>query len=592
MAAQTNPPQSMSAHVKQKYMNWTPPIPVFEHAGTVTLHPNSLNRHNHAIRLNIPFITNEYLVVEYRSTNAGITDSTLPGSGLIVYRIRPSTNGNAQGPPDEVYAFRPSGGLTFEGDLLNAFLSLESGRVLINDTSNPRLFTSHDAPTGLSIYNIGSAGDSITFNVAREGLNPNIIDESFEDQTFTNFDWFNDPIAPWTITNETSQHGTYSAVSGQITHDETSRLEINLDIERSYLQFYIKTSTEEGSDFLRFLVNGVQWLFWSGETDWTYVAIPFEAGTYNFAWVYSKDASGSGGQDKVWIDQIGFPTIRGHIPYPPRNLTLAHNDRDITLNWDKPFKTNMENPPTLLGYSIIQDRMVLSTEIVSDTTYTITNSPGGVLPLRVIAVYDIGESVNSNTANVSIPIAPPSSLTANIEGNAVRLGWEYAFDSPSVRGFRVIRNGVIVSLVDASERMFIDDTVTVSGMLTYQVRALLLNPMGISDPSNSVEVDFVSTEDDVNPYYITELGINYPNPFNPATSIRFTIANVENVKIDVYNVRGQLVRTLVNDEFAVGQHSIVWDGKDMNNSVSPSGIYFYRLTTQDYQATKKMILLK
>ncbi len=85
---------------------------------------------------------------------------------------------------------------------------------------------------------------------------------------------------------------------------------------------------------------------------------------------------------------------------------------------------------------------------------------------------------------------------------------------------------------------------------------------------------------------------NYPNPFNPETTISYSIAKVAKVKLDIYNLKGQLVKTLVNKELNAGSHSVNWDGKDMNDRSVSSGVYFYRLTTPDFTQSKKMIMMK
>ena len=88
------------------------------------------------------------------------------------------------------------------------------------------------------------------------------------------------------------------------------------------------------------------------------------------------------------------------------------------------------------------------------------------------------------------------------------------------------------------------------------------------------------------------LAQNYPNPFNPITSIRYDIASSTNVRIDIYNVNGQLVRTLVDRAMAPGSYETAWDGKDTTGNGVASGVYFYRLLTEEYKATKKMLLLR
>ncbi len=85
---------------------------------------------------------------------------------------------------------------------------------------------------------------------------------------------------------------------------------------------------------------------------------------------------------------------------------------------------------------------------------------------------------------------------------------------------------------------------------------------------------------------------NYPNPFNPITSINFSIEENTNVEISVYNAKGQKVKTLVSEKFAAGKHSVTWNGGDDNGNSVSSGIYFYKMVTAKYSAMKKMILMK
>jgi hypothetical protein len=88
------------------------------------------------------------------------------------------------------------------------------------------------------------------------------------------------------------------------------------------------------------------------------------------------------------------------------------------------------------------------------------------------------------------------------------------------------------------------------------------------------------------------LSQNYPNPFNPQTTIAFSVKERGLVNLKVYNVAGQLVRTLANEQFAAGAHTKVWDGRnDAGQSVS-SGVYFYKLVSNNFTQTKKMVLLK
>jgi hypothetical protein len=88
------------------------------------------------------------------------------------------------------------------------------------------------------------------------------------------------------------------------------------------------------------------------------------------------------------------------------------------------------------------------------------------------------------------------------------------------------------------------------------------------------------------------LSQNYPNPFNPATTIRYFLYKREKIMLEVFNLLGERIRTLANEEQPTGDHKVTWDGKDQTGKTLPSGIYFYRLRGKDFAETKKMLLLK
>jgi len=85
---------------------------------------------------------------------------------------------------------------------------------------------------------------------------------------------------------------------------------------------------------------------------------------------------------------------------------------------------------------------------------------------------------------------------------------------------------------------------------------------------------------------------NAPNPFNPSTSISFDLPKASQVRMEVFNVLGQKVKTLVNDFKEAGSQTVIWDGTDNSGSSVASGLYFYRISAGDFNATKKMMMLK
>jgi hypothetical protein len=85
---------------------------------------------------------------------------------------------------------------------------------------------------------------------------------------------------------------------------------------------------------------------------------------------------------------------------------------------------------------------------------------------------------------------------------------------------------------------------------------------------------------------------NYPNPFNPETTIRYQLPVSANVFLKIYNLQGQLVRTLINENKEAGFHEIVWDARDETGQSMPSGVYLYRIQAADFTYVKKLTLLK
>jgi hypothetical protein len=88
------------------------------------------------------------------------------------------------------------------------------------------------------------------------------------------------------------------------------------------------------------------------------------------------------------------------------------------------------------------------------------------------------------------------------------------------------------------------------------------------------------------------LAQNFPNPFNPVTTIKFDIREKGQVRLKIYNVAGQLVRTLVDGEFEAGSYTEDWKGLNNEGHKVASGVYFYRLEAGSFESVKKMVLLR
>jgi len=117
----------------------------------------------------------------------------------------------------------------------------------------------------------------------------------------------------------------------------------------------------------------------------------------------------------------------------------------------------------------------------------------------------------------------------------------------------------------------------------------------VNDKAETMPVEFIfgeleKKEPALLPTEFALLG-NYPNPFNPATTIAFALPERSEVSLKIYNVVGQLVWSY-NNEFDAGHHSVTWNSQNKNGETVASGIYFYRLNAGKHRATNKMVLMK
>ncbi|MCF8299274.1 MAG: T9SS type A sorting domain-containing protein, partial [Saprospiraceae bacterium] len=112
--------------------------------------------------------------------------------------------------------------------------------------------------------------------------------------------------------------------------------------------------------------------------------------------------------------------------------------------------------------------------------------------------------------------------------------------------------------------------------------------------SNLLKQLFRNNEPDNEIPEITEAALysNYPNPFNPTTTISFALPAESEVSISIYNIKGQKVKTLINEVYEKGQHKIIWDGLNASGKQAASGVYLYNMQTKDYSSTKKMLMIK
>jgi M6 family metalloprotease-like protein len=166
MASTTTPPQQINAYFKYRYLGWIKELPAITTSGTYELAP--LSAGPNCYKIASPNAPREYFLLEYRS-RAGAFDGTVPGSGLVAYRINTGVQGNAGGPPDGVYVFRPGGGPGANGTIREAALGSHTGRTALDGTTDPFAFLTWGDLGGLALSGIGEPGATIAFTVSIQG---------------------------------------------------------------------------------------------------------------------------------------------------------------------------------------------------------------------------------------------------------------------------------------------------------------------------------------------------------------------------------------------------------------------------------------
>lgn len=187
-----------------------------------------------------------------------------------------------------------------------------------------------------------------------------------------------------------------------------------------------------------------------------------------------------------------------------------------------------------------------------------------------------------NVANPLQPIVVGSFTTSSLWSVRVRGQFAYLSDYPFLR-ILDITNPALPVEVGNIETPGVDNRVAVAPPFIYAVVDY--------GPLLKYETPWIT---DARPALGMRLGLkqNYPNPFNPSTTIAFETPSSGHVRLDVFDVRGRRVRTLVDESMPAGAHLVTWDGRDNAGNTAGSGVYFYRLAAGGKSEAKKMMILK
>ncbi|MCF7793307.1 MAG: T9SS type A sorting domain-containing protein [Candidatus Cloacimonetes bacterium] len=283
----------------------------------------------------------------------------------------------------------------------------------------------------------------------------------------------------------------------------------------------------------------------------------------------------------------------------PQNLTAETVSNDVYLSWEMPGTENIrstkrsKNQATenreFDNYRIYRNGvMIEETGPITNTEFIDVGLNHGNYTYYVTAYYVEGESAPSNEVEVDVVLSPPSNVTYQITAPMMVLfQWDPPEDtSRSFSHYRVYKDSELVA--DNLLQTFYFDNYVTPGLHVYGISAVYDN---YESACVILQVNMTEAGNQLIPAK-TELVGNSPNPFNPATDIEFTLNKETLTSIDIYNLKGEKVKTLLHEILPAANHSITWNGKDDNSKTVSSGIYFYNMKAGEYSATKKMIMLR
>jgi hypothetical protein len=226
------------------------------------------------------------------------------------------------------------------------------------------------------------------------------------------------------------------------------------------------------------------------------------------------------------------------------------------------------------------------------------SEPNGSISMIGTGFSRLWTTTNGDAPNISTPGAlnysqgalpvELSSFSASIYRNSIKLNWRTETEVNNY-GFEVERKSVNgnwdkIDFVNGcgnsnspKDYSYTDNNVKIG---KYSYRLKQVDNDGTFEYSNIIEITFKNVEE-------YNLAQNYPNPFNPNTNISFVLPEAGNVKLTIYNLLGQAIKTLVNGFKESGLHNLSFDARDLN-----SGIYLYKLEANGYTQTRKMTLVK
>lgn len=557
MASNANPPQHMSVWMKYRYGDWVSEIPWITQSGTYTLNPVASSATNNIYRV-ASWVSGESYVLEYRRPH-GIYDGNIPGRGLLVYRLNPSIQGNADGPPDELYIYRPGGhNTTTNGVLSQAAFSQQSGRTMITEFTSPNGFSGNNMPGGLYLYNVSEAGETISFEVRISNVQLGYPSggETFFGGTNKQIEWIAKNRLGTVKLEFSSDDGNVWTLIADNVHNSGSYTWMNIP------------SLDSDECRVRITLNS------NNHSDTSLGAFSIISSMAAPQTVYPSNMQ----EDLPTNPLFTWQEVNGASGYYFQLCT----------------QFDFENPLiTLVDHPHIQYQM---NGLTPYTTYY-----WQVAAMSEIGISLFSETIQFTTGGLSeAPHVPrlvnPQNYAANQAQN-LELSWQASHLAESY-WLQIATNPYFSNLV--VDITGIAQTSTISPLLEpntgYFWRVAATNSFANSDFTGARRFttgNWVENSDELSPVMQNQLKQNYPNPFKLQTNIFLSVKDMaEPTSLTIYNTKGQLVRTLFTGLPTRSELSLLWDGKDDHGQAVSSGVYLYRLQTGDYSQTRKLLYSK
>ncbi len=324
---------------------------------------------------------------------------------------------------------------------------------------------------------------------------------------------------------------------------------------------------------------------YSGQTGWVKAKFDIRditGSSIRFRWLFSSDAQNEGlGWYIDDVSVIGYDGVAGLV----RGQVHLESDRiahsDIWVRNQDMISALVDSTGAFDLYLPIGEHDL--------TVY----SPG----CQAAGLSDVNLYPGHNSSFPEfelIEFKPVESLEMSLADDALHLAWEAPRDSHyPVKAYKVLRklNASGFDELALVQDAWFDDELSIPGIYYYQVLAVY--DLGESLPCRTDSLSYPSPlVPPPPPPAVSRLYANYPNPFNPNTTISFDLATAGEVELQIFNLRGQKVKTLLRSSLEAGTYQYIWDGTDGTGRRVGSGVYFYRLHAPHYTNARRMILLK